>query len=208
VVTRKVPELVVDALEVVNVEHDDTERPLVPSRTHALALENLEQVALVVDLGEPIHNCHPVNFLVILRFGISSAKKFQDCRANFNPVTVVEQLLANDKLFIQVRAIRRVQINDVPTGPTLLEAGVPTRHGVTVEHHRVVSAAPDAQNGAIEYEPFAKQPRLWRVNHYKTIIANVLLTRWLLNDLRDSGFFVEFAHSLDRCTPMRPSWAL
>src|SRR5690606_24675850 len=70
VVAREVAALVVDALEEVDVEHDEAEGAGVAARPDELALEGLEQVALVVDLGETIDDGHPVDFFVVLGLGV------------------------------------------------------------------------------------------------------------------------------------------
>ena len=67
VVTGEMPEVVVDPLETVDVHEHQGESATVPGTAGHLPFEELEQVTLVVDLGEPIDDGEPVDLLVILR---------------------------------------------------------------------------------------------------------------------------------------------
>ena len=77
---------------------------------------------------------------------------------------------------------------------------MPARYGITVEDYRVVRAAADPQDRAIEDEPLPEQAGFRRVDDDQAIIAAAFFTGRLLDDLSDSSFFVEFAHRLG---PMR-----
>ena len=65
---------VVDALEVVDVEHEDREVALVAAAADDLALERLVEVALVVDLRETIDDGHPVDLFVVLRLDVGARR--------------------------------------------------------------------------------------------------------------------------------------
>ena len=58
-----------------------------------------------MDLREPIYNCHSVNFFVVLRFRVRAAEKLQYGGTHLDTVAVVQNLLANDELFVEIRPI-------------------------------------------------------------------------------------------------------
>ena len=67
VVAGEVAVLVVDRLEVIDVEHQQRQRPAVARAARDLALEELEEVALVVGAGQGVHDRHLVDLFVVAR---------------------------------------------------------------------------------------------------------------------------------------------
>ena len=67
------------------------ELALVAARADDLALEGLEQVALVVDLRETIDDGHPVDLFVVLRLDVGAGEELEDGRADLDAVAVRER---------------------------------------------------------------------------------------------------------------------
>src|SRR5439155_20397694 len=89
-VAAEVAEVVVDRLEKVDVEEDEGQRPLVPGRSGQLAVDELEQVALVVDLRQAVDDRQPINLFVILRFDVAAREEAVNAVADAEVVAVRE----------------------------------------------------------------------------------------------------------------------
>ena len=75
-------QLVVDRLEPVDVEQDDRQRPLVPGRAGQFAVQEFDQVALVVDLREAVDDRQAVDFFVVLGLDVAAGEEAEDAVAD------------------------------------------------------------------------------------------------------------------------------
>ena len=64
-IAGEVAERVVDALEPIDVEHDQRQIAAIAQRAADLALERLDEVAPVEDLRETVDRGQPINLLVV-----------------------------------------------------------------------------------------------------------------------------------------------
>ena len=83
--------LVVDLLEVIDVEHQQRQRPAVARAARDLALEELEEVALVVGAGQAVHDRHPVDLFVVARLDAGAREELEDRRADLHEVGVAQR---------------------------------------------------------------------------------------------------------------------
>jgi hypothetical protein len=77
VVAREAAERVVDLLEVVEVEEDEGHRATVALRARDLALERLQEVALVEDLREPVGGRELVDRLVVAALDVVAREELK-----------------------------------------------------------------------------------------------------------------------------------
>src|SRR5262249_21952488 len=92
-IAAEVAHLVVDRLEAVEVEHDDGQRPAVALRARQLPVEELQQITLVVDLGQSVDDGEAVDLLVIFGLDVAAGEEAIDAIADTKIVAVLE--LAN-----------------------------------------------------------------------------------------------------------------
>ena len=81
---------VVDLLEVVDVEHDQRQRPPVALRARDLALEQLVEEPLVVDAGQAVEDRQAVDLLVVGALDVGAGQELQHRLAEAHDVAVVE----------------------------------------------------------------------------------------------------------------------
>src|SRR5678816_2036186 len=102
VVAGEVAVLVVDLLEVVDVEHQQRQRPAVARAACDLALEELEEVALVVGAGQGVHDRHPVDLFVVARLDAGAGQELEDRGADLEEVGVAQHALG-DRHVVDIR---------------------------------------------------------------------------------------------------------
>jgi hypothetical protein len=83
------PIRVVALLEVVDVEHHQRERPIIAAGPAQLALEGLEEVALVEDLGQPVDRRQAIDLLVIQALDVVAAQELEDGAPDLDQVAVL-----------------------------------------------------------------------------------------------------------------------
>ncbi len=203
VITGEMAVYVVDAFEVVDVEHQNTQLAFVPSAANEFSFESFVQVALVVDLRETIDDGHAINFFVILRFDVGAREVLEDRRTNFHAVAVFQDNLARDLFVVAVRAVGAAIINDDPRIAVLSELRMSARYAVAIEDDLVVATSADACRTVVEDEAFTQERWLLGVNDDETI-RRVLRRKTFgsrgLYDLRNASFFVEVVHACSaRC---------
>ena len=101
-----------------------------PRRARQLAVEELEKIALVVDLREAVHDRHAIDFLVVLRLRVSAGEVLEDGRPNLDTVVGPQLRLFRNLRFVDVRPIRGSVVHGVPATAPRFEEGVSTRNGV------------------------------------------------------------------------------
>ena len=69
----------------------ERQRPLVPGGAGQLAVEEFEQVPLVVDLRQGVDDRQPVDLLVILGFDVAAGEEAVDAVADPEVIAVVER---------------------------------------------------------------------------------------------------------------------
>src|SRR5262249_47559616 len=139
-IAAEVAQLVVDGLEAVEVEEDDRQRPAVALRARQLAVEELQHVALVVDLGQGVDDGETVNFLVIFGLDVAAGEKAIDAVADAKIIAVVELADGNAQV-VDEGAVGALQIDGVIAVDARLDAGVAARDGVIVDANVAVVAA-------------------------------------------------------------------
>ena len=160
---------VVDAFEVIDVEHQNAQFAFVSSTANEFSFERFVQVTLVVDLGETIDDGHPINFFVVLRFDVGAREILEDRRANLHAIAVFQDNLARDLFVVAVGAVGAAIIDDDPRITLLSELRMSTRNAVAIEDDLVVATATNACRAMVQNEPFAQERRLFGVNDDEAI---------------------------------------
>src|SRR5882724_9784249 len=114
-VTTEVAVLVVDLLEMVDVQQEDGEWPAVSGRTRHLALEELHQVALVVQQRKSIRDGEPVDGLVVLRLHLAAlvgGEELQNGRAQPHEVPGTKQAFTGHLLVVHEGAVGGAAVAD------------------------------------------------------------------------------------------------
>ncbi len=183
--------LVVDLLEVIDVEHDQRQRPLVTRAARDLAVERLEEVALVVGLRETIDDGHAVDLFVVRRLDVRADEELEDRVADLEQVAVAQAIL-RDLFVVHVAAVGRAEIFHGPAGALARDLRVAARHGIAIDLDVAVGATADRALGVAELEAL---PQLGpaRIDQYQASLLRVgggLLDR---PDLCDPGLPVVHA---------------
>ena len=110
-------------------------------RPDQLAVEELRQVALVVDLGQAVEDREPVDLLVVLGLDVAAGQEAVDAVADAQVVAVLEQPGSVELLVVDERAVGALQVADVVASSVRLDAGVAARDGVVVDADVAVVAA-------------------------------------------------------------------
>ena len=130
-------------LEAVQVEHDQRQRPVVARRPRQLAVEELQQVALVVDVGQGVDDGQAIDFLVVLRLDVAAGQEAVDAVADAQVIAVLE-LADRGGHVVDEGAVGALQIDGVIAVGPGLDAGVAARDGMIVDADvAVVAAAQD-----------------------------------------------------------------
>ena len=130
-------------LEAVDVEHDQRQRPAVAGRARQLAVEELQQVALVVDVGQGVDDGQAVDFLVVLGLDVAAGQEAVDAVADAQVIAVLE-LADGGRHVVDEGAVGALQIDGVVAVGAGLDAGVAARDGMVVDADvAVVAAAED-----------------------------------------------------------------
>ena len=169
-VPRKVSELVIDVLEVVDVADHQSQRTAMPRRARQLSIQLLDEVTLVVDAREAVRDRHLIDRLVILRFEVGTAQKFHDRVADFDLVSTAKLAVLHE-LVVYVRSVRRMHIEDVIAPSPDLDAGVSARDAVAVKDDVVLAPASDPHGAICQGEAFTQLIRARRVDHHEAILA-------------------------------------
>ena len=74
-VAREMAQLVVDHLEVVDIDQHQRQWSVVAHGSNHLSLNEIVQVATVMDLRQPIEHGQPIDFFVILRLNVTTREK-------------------------------------------------------------------------------------------------------------------------------------
>src|SRR6267143_5469378 len=99
----------------VDVQQEDGERPAVSDRPGHLALEELQQVALVAQLREPIRDGEPVDGLVVLRLYRATPigrEELEDDGPKSEDVAGAKQPFTLQFLVVHERPVRRASVAD------------------------------------------------------------------------------------------------
>ena len=108
-VAGEVAEAVVDALEAVDVEHDQRQVAAIAQRAPDLALERLDEVAAVEHLGEAVDRGEPIDLLVVGVLDVVAAEELEDAAADLDEVAVAQHVLV-DHLVVDVGAVGRPHV--------------------------------------------------------------------------------------------------
>jgi hypothetical protein len=136
------PEAIVDALEVIDVQDDQRQRAAVSRGAGELSIQLLYQVALVVNARQPIHDGHPIDRLVVLGLEVGATQELEDRIADLDLVSAAKLLVLHG-LIVHIRAVRRVRIDEVIAASSDLDARVATRDAVALQDDVVFGAATD-----------------------------------------------------------------
>ncbi len=136
------PQVVVDDLEAVNIDHDQRQGALVARRTGDLAVEEFEEVALVERLGESVHDREAIDLLVILRLDIAADEEAVNAIADAEVVAVLELVHRRGDV-VDVRAVGALQVHRIVAVGARLNAGVSARHRMIVDADFAVAGAAD-----------------------------------------------------------------
>jgi len=115
--------LVVHGLEVVDVEEHERERLTAPRMPGELALEELEQMALVVQTGQSVEDRQLVELIVVGGLDVGPGEELLDGVADAQLVAVPERL-AHHALVVDEAAVGAAEILEVPPGCLPDEASV------------------------------------------------------------------------------------
>ena len=192
--------LVVDELEVIDVEHEQRQRPAVAGAAGDLALEELEEVALVVGTRQGIHDRHPVDLLVVAGLDARADQELEDRRADLHEVTVLEDAL-RDRDVVHIRAVRRLEILHRPVLAGAEDARVAAGDGVAIDLDVAVSATTERDLAARQREPLAHVGAR-RIDEHETALARFLGRLDDLN-LGDAGLPLTHERAPRRIAPQR-----
>jgi len=161
-VAAQVAQLVVDALETIQVEHDQRQRPAVTGRARQLPVQELQQVALVVDVGQGVDDGQAVDFLVVLRLDVAAGQEAIDAVSDPQVVAVLE-LADRRGNVVDEGAVGALQIDRVVAVRPGLDTGVAARYGMVVNADvAVVAAAQD--HGRVSERITGSHPGPGRIN--------------------------------------------
>jgi hypothetical protein len=181
--------LVVDRLEVIDVEHQQRQRPAVARAARDLALEELEEVALVVGAGQGVHDRHLVDLFVVARLDAGARQELEDRRADLQEVSVA-QYRARHRHVVDVRAVGRLQVLDRPGIAVAKHARVAPRHRIAIDLDVAIRAAPEHDLVALQRKPLPHvRPR--RVDQHEARFACFLRR---LDDLNLGDACLPLAH--------------
>ena len=93
-----------------------------------LSLQRLEEVALIVDLRQTIDDGHPINFFVVLGFGVRARQVLENGGSDFDAIVRTELRLVFDLRFVDVGAVRRALVYGKPQLSAALESNMLAGH--------------------------------------------------------------------------------
>src|SRR5205823_1609333 len=105
-------------LETIDVEEDQRQRAMVPRRAGQLAVEELHQVALVVDAGEGIDDGQAIDFFMVFRFDVAAGKEAIHTVADAQIIAVLHRAHG---IVTRVSVIFSIH----PKGKALIKTGPP-----------------------------------------------------------------------------------
>ena len=73
----------------------------------------LDEVALVVDLRETVHDRHAINFFVVRALDVATDEKFEDRVSDFQQIAVAQRAL-RDLRVVHIAAVGRTEIRHLP----------------------------------------------------------------------------------------------
>ena len=152
VVAGDVAEVVVHALEEIDVEHHQREHRAVALGERELGLETLEEMALVEGLGEAIAEGGLVHVLLEADLEIVVIGELENRRRADADFVAVLQHSPRDPLVVDLRAVGTTEIFDDEIAADLEDAGVPARHAVFVQADVGVRRATDEHLGGFDAE--------------------------------------------------------
>ena len=179
VVAGQVAVAVVDLLEVVDVEHHQRQRPPVAVRARDLALERLEEVALVEDLRQAVDGRQAVDLLVVGVLDVAAGQELEDRAADLDEIAVAQDVLV-DRLVVDVGAVGRAEIADQDRLAGVDDLRVIARDRFLIDLDVALRRSADHQRRRVEVVLLAQ---LGAVDHDQA----GLLARRLLGDAADAG---------------------
>ena len=91
-VAAQVAVLLINRFEVIDVKKQQRQRSLVPRRPGQLPVEELHEVALVVDFGQGVDDGEAINLLVVLRLDVAAGQEAINAIADAEIVAVAKPL--------------------------------------------------------------------------------------------------------------------
>ena len=165
VIARQVAVLIVDALEEIDVEHEQRQWPLMAACPHELSLEGLVEVPAVVHLGEAVGDGELEDLFEVRALGVCAREILEDRRTDLDAVTVGEHRFFLELTFVVQRAVSRTDVHHEPTHRPLFLLGVTPRHRVVFQNHVVVRHATDGRGALLELAALPAQPFVFGVDH-------------------------------------------
>ena len=126
-------------LEAVDVDHDQRQRPAIAAGAGQLAVEKLEEVALVVDVGQGVDDGQAIDFLVILALDVAAREEAIDAVADAQIIAVLE-LVHRGRHVVDEGAVGALQIDGVVAVGAGLDAGMAARDGMVVDADVAIAA--------------------------------------------------------------------
>jgi hypothetical protein len=179
VVARQVPVGVVDLLEVVEVEHHQRQGPPVAVGAGDLALQGLEEVSLVGDLGQPVDGGEAVDLLVVGVLDVAAGQELEDGAAHLDEIAVPERVFV-DGLVVDVGAVGRAEIADQDRLAGVDDLGVVAGDRLLVNLYIAFRRPPHDQRAGVEVVLLAE---LVSINHHQACF----LAYRPLGDAADGG---------------------
>ncbi len=143
---------IVDLFEVVDVEHEQRQWRVVPSRESDLGRQAIEEVTLVEGPREAVVQSRVVHLLLEVFFQLVAVRKLQDRRRAHLDLVAVVQEVAIDASFVDERSVRTLQVLDPELVVVLDDASVLARYAVILEPDAGVRRAPDHGLGLVDAE--------------------------------------------------------
>ena len=113
-------------------------------RARDLALERLEEVALVEDLRQAIDGGEPVDLLVVGVLDVAAGEELEDGAADLDQVAVAQHVLV-DQLVVDVGAVGRAQVADQDRLAGVDDLGVVARDRLLIDLDVALRRPPDDQ---------------------------------------------------------------
>jgi hypothetical protein len=135
-----VPKFVVYRLEEIDVDDQKGQRPMVPYRPGHFALEEFQQISMVVNFRESVADGEPVNLFVVLRLHVSAAQKPEDRTAHAQIITVVQPAVGG-RLIVDESAVHTLEVFGLETLGAKLDTSVRAGYGMIVQSDVAIIAS-------------------------------------------------------------------
>src|SRR5258706_5228163 len=120
-------ETVVERLELIDIEEHQRKRPVMPRRPRDLAVEKIEEMALVRHLRQTVGDRQLIDLLVVQRLDVAPFDELQNRAAAAHQIAVAERRDAGQLRIVDEAAVRTAEVLDEVRTVAEKETGVLAR---------------------------------------------------------------------------------